>query len=439
MEYIFLSFLGLGPYNPKTGKYRYKPTVYRLNSQLSQQTEFVQVAEMEILKASSFNKVIIVTTQKAHDTHYDNLIGQLAAMGADKDNIIPLIIKEDMTAQGQWQWFEQIMNMIGVNDALTVDLTHGYRSIPIVFSTAINFLQKAYNISLKAVFYGAFERDKDETPIIDMKEFYIINEWAESVSRLVEDADARKMAQVAQKSSSFQVAELNDEAIIRSFEDLTETIRNVDVNNVATKADHAIRLIKDKEKEASVTGRILLKLVLNKFASLACDEPLSMHYDKPYFNLQLEIIELLLEHKLFMQAYTVMREFIGSIGMICFNTIKVNNAKGRKKRGYAELFINMLQYDEVKWNFRGRENQIEKLMPFYQKLKVIGVETILRKFGKNLVDYRNGFDHAWTSKKEAYTNIEHFGSECFKDLEQIILILEKNKILNGYEHEAVTK
>ena len=38
--------------------------------------------------------------------------------------------------------------------------------------------------------------------------------------------------------------------------------------------------------------------------------------DTAYFWLQYEIAKMLHEHKLFMQAYTVMRELIVSIGMI---------------------------------------------------------------------------------------------------------------------------
>ena len=39
---------------------------------------------------------------------------------------------------------------------------------------------------------------------------------------------------------------------------------------------------------------------------------------------------MLIEHKLFMQAYTAMREFIGSIGLIKSEKAKINNNKGRK-------------------------------------------------------------------------------------------------------------
>ena len=428
MSKVFLSFLGIGSFDQKTGHYDYKKTVFILNGLNSQETKFVQVAELEILGMDNFDKIIIVATQKSYDTHYVNIESRLQQIG--EANIIPLIIEEDMSSEGQWNWFEMILDNIDYGDELTIDLTHGYRSIPIVFSTAVNFLQKAKNITLGSVYYGAYEKNKSLAPIVDMKDFYIINEWAEAVSRLIEDADARKMAAVAQQTDSFQAGELNDEKLIKAFDDLTNTVRNVDINNVEAKAKKAIQLIKEKGENASITSKILLKLVMDKFVLIAVDEPLTGQYDRPYFELQLRIISLLLEHRLFMQAYTVMREFIGSIGMIEIEKAKISNKKGRnQRRRYAETFIKMFQYGERRWEFKDKEKEVERLKPFYTKLKNNGIETILRSFAKELADYRNSFAHAWTTKKEAKSDIEKKGSLFYGKLEEIVRLLEKNSML----------
>jgi CRISPR-associated DxTHG motif protein len=235
MRKVYLSFLGLGTFKKESNKHEYTQAVYRLNEKNSRLTEFVQLAEIEILGAEKFDLFIIVATEKSRDTHFAKLESEARAIGAQ--NVSLITIGEDMSAEGQWQWFEKILRHIEFGDEITVDLTHGYRSIPIVFSTAINFLQKARKINLQAVFYGVFEqaRSLGYAPIIDMKDFYIINEWAEAVSRLVEDADARKMANVAAVSSEFQTGGLNDPEIIQAMEDLTGAIRNVDVNHVASK------------------------------------------------------------------------------------------------------------------------------------------------------------------------------------------------------------
>lgn len=430
MRKVYLSFLGRGTFDKILKEYRYTSAVYELNGRKSQETEFVQAAEIEILGAADFDLFIVVATEVSYTAHFAGLEKQLRTLGAKEISVV--IIGEDMSAEGQWTWFEQILSRIEFRDELTVDMTHGYRLTPIIFSAAINFLQKARNIRIRAVYYGAFEK-KDESgcaPIVDMKDFYIVNEWAEAVSRLVEDADARKMAGVAAVSPEFQTGGLNDPEIIQAMEDLTGTIRNVDVNHVAAKARKALELIEAKKAGSSETGRVLLDLVVDKFAILAVEDP--QRYDHAYFMLQLEIVRLLLEHKLYMQAYTVMREFVGSIGMIDLQKGGMTSSKGRSRRqAFSTLFVNMLQYSEEKWRFPedARGNR-DKIMPYYQKLKSSGVEGLLRSFVRELVDYRNGFDHAWTSKGGAPDDISEKGSWMLKLLEQSVQRLKAEGLLD---------
>lgn len=416
MRSVYLSFLGLGTFNQETRRHEYKPTVYRLNGRDSGSTEFVQLAEIEILGASAFDLVVMVATERSRDTHFGKLEVGLRTLGVT--DISRVILGEDMSPEGQWAWFEQISRRIEYGDDITVDLTHGYRSIPIVFSTAINFLQKARRVTVKAVYYGVYEKERalGYAPIVDMKDFYVINEWAEGVSRLVEDADARKMADVAGRSSGFQSGSLNDHEIIGALGALTDTIRNVDVNHVAAKARNALRLISAKKKNASETGRILLDLVVDKFACLAMDEP--QGYTRDYFAIQFELAGLLLEHKLHMQAYTVMREVIGSIGMVgVAKGDRLSNSGRSRRKTYSEVFVNMLQFDESEWKFpEGSLPLKTKLEPYYTRLKEAGVVATLRGFTRELVDYRNGFDHAWTAKAQAYGDIDKKGEEMHRSL-----------------------
>ena len=55
---VYLSFLGLGSKQP-SGDYLYNPTVYSLNGKRSGETEFVQVAEIEILGADNFYLALV--------------------------------------------------------------------------------------------------------------------------------------------------------------------------------------------------------------------------------------------------------------------------------------------------------------------------------------------------------------------------------------------
>lgn len=433
MRQVFLSFLGLGA---KKGEndFRYDPARYFFPDRPLPPgkepplTEFVQVAEIYLLGPERFDEIILVVTAKSRELHFEKLAAELVEMGAKMPH--PVEIEEDMSAAGQWRWFERILEQIQPGDRLIVDLTHGYRAVPIVFSTAISFLQRARKVVVEGVYYGAFESNRDLSPIVDMRDFYVINEWAEGVSRLVEDADARKLADLTREASDFHVGALNDAGLVEKLNDLTNRIRNVDMHKVGEIARLTLKIIASRRAGENAVGDVLLKLIQDKYSGLAGASPPTGPYDLAYFQGQLAYIDLLLEHKLYMQAFTVMREVVGSIGLIENVRAQTNTRKGRDQRKKAEIFISMLQYDEEKWNFEHDKLAMkEGLEPYYQKLKEAGIEGILRGFLKELLKYRNGFDHGWTSVPGAYEDTVEKGALFRGQLERAVSELECHGIL----------
>lgn len=425
MRRVYLSFLGLGSKDPKTGKMRYRNTVYEFDGEPTIPTEFVQVAELDHFGAEAFDIVLIAATKKSKETHFENLCAQLEPIKVEPNSVD---LEEDMSPEGQWRWFEALLDVIEPGDELTVDMTHGYRSVPIIFSAALAFLQRARNVKLQAVLYGAYDEEKKRTPIVDMKDFYVINEWADGVARLVEEADARKLADVAESAPGFQSGALGDPEMISAFNELTETIRNVDVNNVADKAREALALVKRHKAESGKTGQLLLDLVVDKFTSLAGDEPSSGKYDAAYFRVQLELAELLLEHRLFMQAYTVMREYVASLAMIPMERqgLKSRDRKRRRQR-HAELFVRLVQFDEEKWKLSKNDKELlPRVEPFYRELDGLGLMTDLKTFVKELVKYRNGFDHAWICTTGAPDDIDKVGAQSLAALRRLTSAIEEN-------------
>ena len=393
-------------------------------------TRFVQAAEIELIGRDYFDRVIIVVTENSKNLNYEGLIEAFKAIQMNTDIVDdpPVIISEDMSAKGQWTWFEEILKRIQKGDELTVDLTHGYRSIPIVFSTAIYFLQKARDVRLKAVYYGAYEQDKQNPPIIDMKEFYLINEWAEGVSRLVEDADARKIAELSRESSGFDVKVLNNPELVQALNDLTDVIRNVDIHNVSEKVRRVLCLIADRTSGVSSAENMLLELLEDKFLSMSTTAPIN-GYSRGYFLIQLKIIHLLLDHRLFMQAFTVMREMIGSIGLIGEKK-KIFSSAGKSLRRKADIFLAMLSYDQETWKFRdGNESTVDALRPMFDQMVSYGIEPELRSFTRDLTRYRNGFDHAWTSTNGALQDIQDKGYAFYRNMESVINSLIEREMI----------
>jgi hypothetical protein len=102
---------------------------------------------------------------------------------------------------------------------------------------------------------------------------------------------------------------------------------------------------------ASTAGKLLLTTVIDKFKPLAVGAPPSGRYDLAYFEVQLNFIQLLLEHRLFMQAFTAMREMIASFGLVANKKARTDNNAGRGQRRKGEVFINMVQVQEAEWDF----------------------------------------------------------------------------------------
>lgn len=349
MARVFVSSLGLG----RRG-YGYDPIIYKINEKSFKKTSFVQRAIMEAYGSSYFDRTLILVTKSSREQNWAALEKEFVDEGVDLTRVRVEEISEDVNREDEhWAWFEKVLAFLDTGDELVLDLTHGFRIVPIVLSAAVGYLQAAKSVRLEAVLYGA---DMSSGQIIDCKSFYRVNAWADAVSRLVEKADADKLAELANSKEGREFSNLRDPELVDALRDLSKILTNIEVHAVATRARKAVELIHDRMAHATGAERQMLLLVADKFARLVSDVPSDGKYSKSYLALQVEISQMLLGHGLNMQAYTVMRELVGSIGMLGLKNTKYDkrqtSSEGYQYRGrFAETFISMINYDRDKWKF----------------------------------------------------------------------------------------
>lgn len=446
MSKIFISFLGTGAQNTKEGEPGYNSLTYHFeNDETPYISHFAQRTIIEKHGAESFDRICLMMTPESKAKHRDLLVEELLSIGCKPEQFLEDdSITTNQNTEQQWVWFESLQRLINDDDEVVFDFTHGFRSVPIIFSTAISFLQRVKRFQLLNAYYG-YMVDKDTAigQVIDMAKFYRINEWADGVSRLVDMADASKLAELADEGKEDGFSALNDPKLTDALRELTDLIKNIDVNNVGNKADEALALIADNQRKCSGADAQLLQMVVDKFSELAIKG--GGRHDLNYFILQLKLTEMLLKHGLNMQAFTVMREAIGSLSMVKLpeKYMKINpfGAKGRKLRTrFPELFISLIQFDREKWIYE-HPQALEKLpqqkledfskvvLPVYEELDAIGAIDQLRVFTSELLDYRNGLDHAWTAKAEAYPDITEHGIKFHQQLCDVISLLKEKSFL----------
>jgi CRISPR-associated DxTHG motif protein len=92
-----------------------------------------------------------------------------------------------------WSIYQAINNNITAKSQVILDITHGFRSLPMLAMLSIGFLREAKQVKLESLLYGAFEAAKDgQTPVFDLTPFVTMLDWANATNRFVETGDARK-------------------------------------------------------------------------------------------------------------------------------------------------------------------------------------------------------------------------------------------------------
>jgi CRISPR-associated DxTHG motif protein len=92
-----------------------------------------------------------------------------------------------------WEIFNTLVSLLPSPTQLVFDITHGFRSMPILAMLVISFLRTAKHVELKYLLYAAFETGVTPTPVFDLAPFVTMLDWANATSRFLETGDARKL------------------------------------------------------------------------------------------------------------------------------------------------------------------------------------------------------------------------------------------------------
>ncbi len=446
MSRIFMSFLGVGKYDPCKYKWSLSDKEHE-----SSETVYAQCAELELLKRVDVpvDRVIILSTETAEKAHRARAKGwntrkkcffsedaqegsglepQIKALGYEPEF---LRVPSELSPESQWEMFQTVLSNVKDGDSLIVDITHGFRAAPVVLSSALHFLRVARNITIESVLYGVHDQNPPE--IVDYASFYAIQDWTDAVSRLVEEADARRLAELMRKKEdgSSQFPALKNQALAQTLESLTLVLRTVDANKVASAATDALRLLKEtKEKpELMLSGKILLELAESKFGKLGNAPDADRAFNRDYFLTQWEFSRVLLDHQLWMQGYTALRELLGSLVNVGESFAPGSN-KGRKSSRKREIFIQMIAREDFttenysKDDLKIAQFPLEQYDHLCKTLDEAGepdfIEKKLRPTFQTAIKYRNGMDHAWTSKKSDLREIRKTGEELLATLKTLI-------------------
>lgn len=285
MAFHLISFLGTSIYEPIHYQWPDSDTAQASND--VQQETFIQVALIkhfreEILQGG---KATILLTPSAKETNWYNnvwpqhnfsskwsefnqqgikpgaprigLCEQLKSIDAELfDHVRPVMIDEPKTRGDIWDLFDKIFGCIEDNDEIVFDITHSFRSIPMLAITVINYAKVLKNCRLKGIYYGAYEAAVENehekcAPILDLTVYNEILEWTNAANAFMQQGSTAVIKQVYDEKALHATQEEK-----REWSGVRDTISNMNTLSLALATCRGLDMTRKSGKENVKTSAI---------------------------------------------------------------------------------------------------------------------------------------------------------------------------------------
>ena len=174
-----LTFLGTG---------RYQKTCYTWQDK-EVETPYVAEALSEFLQPE---KVTVLVTKEAKEAHWENLHQALANRFSATEVLIP----SGKSEAEVWQIFDAVVSAVEPDSKVLFDITHAFRSIPMLVLLASAFLQKARNVEISGVYYGAFDVNRDRPPIFELTPAIKLLEWLTATDKFLSTGSSEELGKL---------------------------------------------------------------------------------------------------------------------------------------------------------------------------------------------------------------------------------------------------
>jgi|DewCreStandDraft_4_1066084.scaffolds.fasta_scaffold01130_24 CRISPR-associated DxTHG motif protein len=371
-----LTSLGTGNYVNVTYQY----------GQRQSTTSLVPVALAEWFQPT---KMIVLLTQQAMNSNNWQLLREKVPYCQ------PAPIPEGRSEEEYWEIFDIITSELSGSEEVILDITHGFRSLPVIVLLAAVFLHESQRVKLRHIFYGAFEaRDVDKggpAPIFDLSPLLDLVQWAVATNRFRETGDARKLGDLLQdiqqrrrKSGAGSAGKglpsqlKNPGRALSSLSQAIDLVRPKEICNYGQRLVEALDRAKPEIRVFARPFELVREQVQVEFGGLKRGDLAS----------QRDLIKWYLEHGRLLQALIFAREWVISW------TAEAINCGDLKHRGGIEDALNQLSHGHDPTN----GNDILK------SVKDLEASEQLRNIWNRLSDLRNDLAHCGFRSNPRHVN-----------------------------------
>lgn len=228
MGKVFMTVVGTG---------RYQDCSYELNGEVGRD-RFIQKALMNLLlnQGINFDKIICFMTEESRQLNWESYVrydreGKVSEEGEGllpfferilpDAVIVPQMIPFATTEEQILETFQIMYDVLEQEDEVTLDVTHGFRSMPMLFMPVLNYAKELKHVKTDAIYYGAFESKEENKPVINLNMYNNILAWSNAAHGF------------AEYGSSDEIFEMTDEMNRQAHRNKKDDHTYQQVKNVA--------------------------------------------------------------------------------------------------------------------------------------------------------------------------------------------------------------
>lgn len=414
----FLSFLGTTDY---------KRCTYEYGDLEKEQctTKFIQEALLKIFCKdwTEEDTAVIFLTEKAEKENWYNEEDEERRLKVILDELnikakaVP--IPEGKTEDEIWEIFNIVINEIDDGDEVIFDITHSFRSLPMLALVILNYAKALKNIKLLGIYYGFFDPSASSNimPIFDLTPLNLILEWSHAVDIFLKYGISGPFRDISVEQLK---PHLRSEQWARDTRQFIESLNNLtmciytcrgkalsgkgtdrrSISAAVEAVNNNIRNIKDIDEDIQLKPLVPLMEKIEKRLEI---------FDRnDNLNIGIAAVKWAMENNLIQQAYTALDETIKTY--VCEKYgYDSSNVDHREKIVNKALKIKAQDKREEEW-------EVEK--EYWEQVKeLVGkLDKELANLSENIGKFRNDINHFGFSKDATrYTKLQSSINDFFKE------------------------
>ena len=401
MAKVFMSVLGTSCY---------VESHYEFNGKVSPLTPFVQEAFLSLTEEewSKEDRLIFFLTEKAQRKNWEDggnfdvgLKGRLEKLGLGFQ-LVPVPFKEGRSEGEIMDNFLTIVGQLQPGDEVVFDITHSFRSLPMLNLVALNYVRVLKGIKISKIYYGALEvlgtyaqvkemPEKERiVPIFDLTPYVALLDWTFAVDEFARYGLVERLAELVKGRVEpiLRETEGRDQkaTAVKKFIDHLRGL----AMNIYTCRCHRIVETKSEEllsKDLSLGDFLpafapLVGMVSEKVKGFGVEDP----WEKG-----ISAVQWCLDHRLIQQGYTILLEATITEVFRLFG-VKDMDLKTKEARNFLSSLLCVVGQSKDPNTWTGiLENQKDKAFEITDK----GGEPFreLAQAFSQLDDFRNDINH----------------------------------------------